>query len=263
MMNINSMHNTQATSKHSRLAAFWAVLGALGTLAGFPYLLALNPSSTVSPPLPLPILAIASATQTGVLLFILSWIGLRLGQALRLDTPFARAFVYRLKPPTLSKRAINFALTSGILGGFIILGLVFVFQPFMPQTAQSTTLNIALWKRVLACFYGGITEELLLRLFLMTLIAWVFWKMGLRGEKQPSPLAFWLAIALSALLFGVAHLPAAATLWSLTPIVIIRTLVLNSLIGIAFGFLYWQWGLEYAMLSHFCADIVLHIIGGS
>jgi hypothetical protein len=32
--------------------------------------------------------------------------------------------------------------------------------------------------------------------------------------------------------------------------------------GIAFGFLYWQWGLEYAMLSHFCADIVLHVIGG-
>lgn len=234
------MHNTQAVSKHSRLAAFWAVLGALGTLAGFPYLVALNPSSTVSPPLPLPLLAIASATQTGILLFILSWIGLRLGQNLRLDTPFARTFVYRLKPPTLSKPAINFALLSGILGGFVILALAFLFQSFMPQTVQSTTVNIALWKRVLACFYGGIVEELLLRLFLMTLIAWVFWKIGRRGEKQPSQLAFWLAIALSALLFGVAHLPTAAALWSLTPIVITRTIVLNSLLGIAFGFLYWR-----------------------
>ena len=256
------MHNTQAPSKHSRLAAFWAVLGALGTLAGFPYLVALNQWLTASPPLPLPVLAIASATQSGVLLFILSWIGLRLGRSLRLDTLFARAFIYGLKPPALSKRAINFALLSGILGGFVILALASVFQPFMPQTAQSTTLNIALWKRVLACFYGGIVEELLLRLFLMTLIAWVFWKIGLRKGEQPSQLAFWLAIAFSALLFGVAHLPATAVLWSLTPIVITRTLVLNSLMGIAFGFLYWQWGLEYAMLSHFCADIVLHVIGG-
>lgn len=259
------MHNTQAQaiSKHSLLAAFWAVLGALATLAGFPYLAALNESSTVSPPLPLPVLASATAIQTGILLLIVSWIGLRLGRSLRLDTPFARALVYQLKPPALSKRAINFALTSGILGGFVILALAFLFQPFMPQTAQSTTLNIALWKRVLACFYGGITEELLLRLFLMTLIAWVLWKMGLREGKDPSRLAFWLAIAFSALLFGVAHLPAAAAIWSLTPIVITRTLVLNSLMGIAFGFLYWQWGFEYAMLSHFCADIVVHVIGGS
>ncbi len=262
-MNINQLHNTQATSKHGRLAVFWAVLGALGTLAGFPYLLALNSSSTVSPPLPLPILAIASAIQSGVLLFILSWIGLRLGHSLKLDSPFARAFVYRLKPPTLSKRAMNFAIISGILGGFVIWGLAFAFQPFMPQTVQSTTLNIALWKRVLACFYGGIVEELLLRLFLMTLIAWVFWKMGLKEGKHPSRVGFWLAIAFAALLFGIAHLPTAASLWSLTTIVITRTLVLNSLIGIAFGFLYWQWGLEYAMLSHFCADVVLHVIGGS
>lgn len=257
------MHNTQAANKYSRLAAFWAVLGALGTLAGFPYSVALNSSLTVSPPLPLPLLAIASAIQSGVLLFILSWIGVRLGQSLRLDTPFARAFVYRLKPPTLSKPAMNWAMSSGILGGFVILALAFLFQPFMPQTVQSTTLNIALWKRVLACFYGGIVEELLLRLFLMTLMAWVFWKMGLREGKHPARLAFWLAIALSALLFGVAHLPAAATLWSLTPIVITRTMVLNSLMGIVFGFLYWQWGLEYAMLSHFCADIALHVIGRS
>jgi membrane protease YdiL (CAAX protease family) len=262
-MNVNNIHTNQPTSKHTRLAAFWAVLGALGTLAVFPYLATLNQSSTPSLPLPLPVLAIASATQSGVLLFILGWIGLRLGRSLGLDTPFARAFVYGLKRPALSKRAIHFALISGFLGGFVILGLAFLFQPFMPQTAQSTTLNIALWKRALASFYGGITEELLLRLFLMTLIAWVFWKIGLREGEQPSRLAFWLAIALSALLFGVGHLPSAAALWSLTPIVITRTMLLNSLLGIAFGFLYWQWGLEYAMLSHFCADIVLHIIGGS
>lgn len=36
------MHATQTASKHSRLAVFWAVLGAFGMLVGFPYLVALN-----------------------------------------------------------------------------------------------------------------------------------------------------------------------------------------------------------------------------
>jgi hypothetical protein len=50
---------------------------------------------------------------------------------------------------------------------------------------------------------------------------------------------------------AIAHLPVAATIWTLTPIVIIRTTLLNSLLGVAFGYLYWRWGLEYAIFSHF------------
>jgi membrane protease YdiL (CAAX protease family) len=256
------MQHTQITHQNFRLAAFWAVLGAIGTLAGFPYLLSLN-QPTTPPPLPLPLLAVLSAVQSGILLFLLSWLGLRLGQALGLDTPFARAIVNREKLPAPSQRGLNVALISGIGGGFLLLVLVRLFQPHLPQTEQAATLDIDLWKRLLASFYGGITEEILLRLFLMTLITWLLWKLGLRVKQQPSKLAFWSAIALSALLFAVAHLPAAAAIWTLTPIVITRTLVLNAVMGVAFGFLYWQWGLEYAMLSHFCADIVLHVLGGS
>ncbi|HEY9662707.1 MAG TPA: CPBP family glutamic-type intramembrane protease [Allocoleopsis sp.] len=110
----------------------------------------------------------------------------------------------------------------------------------MPPTLQAANLNLALWKRLLAAFYGGITEELLLRLFLLPLLAWVLWKIARRGGKPPANWVYWGTIALSARLFSIAHLPAAASVWSLTPIVVIRTLALNSLMGIAFGFLYWQ-----------------------
>jgi hypothetical protein len=76
---------------------------------------------------------------------------------------------------------MNWAMSSGILGGFVILALAFCFVSTL-YAANSTVYNSqhCPWKRVLACFYGGIAEELLLRLFLMTLMAWVFWKMGLR-----------------------------------------------------------------------------------
>jgi membrane protease YdiL (CAAX protease family) len=39
-------------------------------------------------------------------------------------------------------------------------------------------------------------------------------------------------------------------------------LALNALGGVVFGSLYWRRVLEHAMLAHFCADLVLHGIGG-
>ncbi|WP_422877877.1 hypothetical protein [Ktedonosporobacter rubrisoli] len=58
-------------------------------------------------------------------------------------------------------------------------------------------------------------------------------------------------------------MPATAALVELTPILIVRAILLNGIVGVAFGYLFWQYGLEAAMLVHFTADIVLHIIGDS
>jgi len=46
----------------------------------------------------------------------------------------------------------------------------------------------------------------------------------------------------------------------LTPLVILRTVVMNGLLGIVLGWLYWKRGLEAAMISHFSADIILHVL---
>lgn len=261
-MSTESTPQTQTPKKNARLAFFWTALGALSTLAVFPYLLAITPALVTQVPVPLPVLVLAQLAQTSVLLLLLTWIGLRLGQSVGLDSPFARAFVYGLQPPTISRRAISFAVATGIVGGFIILGLDRLFQPFMPATTQSVNINPELWKRLLASFYGGITEELLLRLFLMTLIVWIIWKIALRDHRPPTAFIFWIAIVVAAILFGAGHLPAAAGIWPLTFVVISRTILLNAILGIAFGFIYWQWGLEYAMLAHFCADIVIQLLSG-
>ena len=44
------------------------------------------------------------------------------------------------------------------------------------------------------------------------------------------------------------------------PTVVVRTIALNAIAGIAFGWLFWKHGLEMAMLAHFSADIVLHVV---
>ena len=85
--------------QHARLAAFWTVAGVLGTLAVFPYALAINPAVAAQLPVPLPALVAAQTAQTGILLLLLSWVGLRLGQPLGLNSPFARALAGRQKLP--------------------------------------------------------------------------------------------------------------------------------------------------------------------
>jgi membrane protease YdiL (CAAX protease family) len=49
----------------------------------------------------------------------------------------------------------------------------------------------------------------------------------------------------------------------LTPALIARALILNGIPGIAFGWLYWRRGLEAAMVAHFSADLVLHVLIGA
>jgi len=45
-----------------------------------------------------------------------------------------------------------------------------------------------------------------------------------------------------------------------TPMIILQILLLNGSIGVAFGWLYWKYGLESAMLAHFLVDVVLHVL---
>jgi len=61
-------------------------------------------------------------------------------------------------------------------------------------------------------------------------------------------------------LFGLGHLPATANILPLTPLVITRAVVLNGVGGVIFGWLYWKRGLESAMVAHFSADLILHVL---
>lgn len=246
----------------SRLALFWAISGALAAATVLPYTLALYPAQTARLPVPLGVLALASAGQSLVMLLLLSWLGLRLGEPLGLGSPLARALIERQPVPAVPRTLLG-AGAAGLLTGGVLLLLDRCFAPLLPALAQGALPAVALWKCLLASFYGGITEELLLRLFLMTLLAWLLWRVFWRRQQPVPPAVFWVAILVAAVLFGAAHLPAAQGLWPLTGRVVVRTLVLNALGGVVFGYLYWRRGLEHAMLAHLCADLVLHGIGDS
>jgi len=64
-----------------------------------------------------------------------------------------------------------------------------------------------------------------------------------------------------ALVFGAAHLATASAIgWPMSALVLTRTFVLNGLGGLAFGWLFWTYGLESAMLAHLFTDVALYTL---
>jgi membrane protease YdiL (CAAX protease family) len=110
-------------------------------------------------------------------------------------------------------------------------------------------------------FYGGITEEVMLRWGMMTFFLWAIWRLFQKGRPQPSAGAAWAAILLAAVLFGIGHLPAATILAPLDAMIVLRTVALNALGGALFGWLYWRRHLEAAMVAHASAHVGFALAG--
>lgn len=251
---------TKATRPQLRLAILLALWGALATLAVLPYLFALQPALAARIPVPLPVFALVQFVQGGAVLLLLGWIGLRCADRIGLDAPFARALAYRTAMPAFVPRTWLIACATGLLAGALIKVLDLGFQDYLPPASVPSPEAIAFWKRALATLYGAITEELICRLFLMTLVVWAALKLSGR-QGPPGVGLILLGVVVAAVLFGLLHLPAVAQVWPLTPVVVSRAILLNAIGGIAFGILYWRYGLEHAMAAHLFADIALHVAG--
>jgi membrane protease YdiL (CAAX protease family) len=239
-----------------------------GVIAVLPYTLELQRSVLEEIPISLPALIVLQVIQNTLLFGLITAAGLFFAGRVGLGTPILEA---RLKGEAVTDRVRAILPISILLGVIAALLIVIfdlaVFQPALSRELGDTadalflqTTQPAPWKGFLASFYGGIVEEVLLRLFLMSLLAWLGSLISKTSEGKPTSGVFWSANILAAVIFGIGHLPATATLVPLTPLVITRAILLNGLGGIAFGWLYWKRGLEAAMLSHFSADIILHVV---
>ncbi len=94
----------------------------------------------------------------------------------------------------------------------------------------------------------------------MSFLVWLGRWVSKTADGGPTLAVLWIANVLAAVLFGLGHLPATAALVPLTPLVVVRAVVLNGIVGIGFGYLYFKRGLESAMISHFSADLILHVL---
>ncbi len=102
------------------------------------------------------------------------------------------------------------------------------------------------WQQlILGVTYGGMTEEILMRFGLMSVLL-----LGL-SKLLPRLTAAVVAIILSAALFAVGHLPAlVAAQIPLEPALLIRILFLNGVLGAWFGWVFYSTDLESAIKAH-------------
>lgn len=248
-----------------KLVLLLTLLGAIGIVAIIPYEITtlMNEEFYQTNPeaMPIPFVVMVNSIIQIVFLFLLVLIGVRLQRRAVLGTPLLASFVYEKKLQRFSKKWLLVGISiTFIISLLTILLDLFVFTPFIEIPDEQITTTIW-WQGLLAMFYGGITEELMVRLFGMTLVVWLLTRIT-KKEKDNIPDSFYyIAIFITAILFGLGHLPATMEIFGeLNGIIILRAIVLNGLLGLWFGYLYWRKGLEYAIVAHMSADFFIHVV---
>ena len=159
------------------------------------------------------------------------------------------------------KKPLAAAVIVAVAGGLgIILPDLLYFGNFVPAIRDSYLVKPNAATIIGSVIYGGVIEEVMLRLFLMSLIALILHKIFGRGKAQPSSAVLVVSNIIAALLFAAGHLPTTAVLMGITPMILLRCFLLNGTFGLLFGWLYRKYGLRYAMVAHAGSHVVSKFI---
>jgi membrane protease YdiL (CAAX protease family) len=196
-------------------------------------------------------LGAVSAIQSALLGFVLGALGIFLAKKTGLWKD----------ERTLTKKPLILSLLIGLAGGLVmILSDLLFFGHYSQAIMDSYAVKPGIPLLIAMVTYGAVIEEVMLRLFCMSLFAFLLYKLfGKKGEK-PATAIFVAANILSALLFAAGHLPLTFTLLGNAPLIIFRCFLLNGGLGLLFGFLYRKYGLRYAMIAHGCCHVVSKLI---
>jgi Type II CAAX prenyl endopeptidase Rce1-like len=250
-----------ATKRHWNWKVFFVLLGLIipASFAIVPYSLHLQNVS-----FGWDVLVLDRLVNSILPLSLLGGIGLVLANRIGLGMPFVERWVKREHIP-YSFRSI--AAIAWITAVVLVLSSLFLHTVVFdaPLNTILGKLGLTMPKGAdtpplygfLAALSAGITEETLYRLFGLSLLARLGGLLFHDSDGRPKPIVFWTANVLFALAFGAAHLPTEAAIGlPLNPLVVTATLVLNGIGGLVFGWLFWTFGLESAMLAHFLADAI-------
>lgn len=211
-------------------------------------------------------LMVISLIQVAIMAFVTSFIGLKLSRATNLNNGLLR-YIYSEKEG-MSKYKINSKsliisiVAAFLLAGAMILSEKFIWAPKIPEVGE-TTHSFDLLYLLSGMIYGGIFEEVMLRLFFMSLITLILYKLFARNKaKNDIPLIiYWISIFIAAVVFGLGHLPATlVTFGNVNGFIIMRMLLMNGIGGVVFGYLYWKRGLEYSIIAHMFAHVFMQLV---
>ncbi|MEO8673881.1 MAG: CPBP family glutamic-type intramembrane protease [Tahibacter sp.] len=209
--------------------------------------------------LPLGVAIAVSMLQSGALVAVAVWAGITLSRPLGLGAPvFEAALSGTGVGAALRPQLIPAAMVGLVVGAALVL-----LERIAPAEllALGNTYEIPLAAKLL---YGRITEETLMRWGLMTVFIWLPWRFLQKRAAPPRLIYVVGGIVSAAVLFGVAHLPAVAGMGApVTPAIATFVVVGNTVPALLFGYLYWRWGLEAAMIAHALAHLVSVLAGAA
>ncbi|MEE1283047.1 MAG: CPBP family intramembrane glutamic endopeptidase [Acutalibacteraceae bacterium] len=168
-----------------------------------------------------------------------------------------------IKPFKVEKDIAIKAIAFGAITGALLVIDYCISGNIYPTIKEVTKTGLSVSSIIASILYGGIIEEIMMRLFLMSFIIFVIWKLFLKKKsKEEIPTAvFVVANIIIALTFAAGHLPATILMFvELTPLLLIRCFLLNGIGGLFFGELYHKHGIQYAIIAHMGAHIISKLV---
>ena len=197
------------------------------------------------------IMGIITAMQAAGYGIVLGAVGIWLGKKIGL---------WRNEKNITKKPLIASVIASVVGGSVLILSDLLFFGNYSQIIVDSYSVKPTVPYLIASVIYGGVIEEVMLRLFWMSLVVFVLWKVLDRKNGRPSTWVLITANIIAALLFAAGHLPATATMLGLSPMIVFRCFLLNGGMGLIFGWLYRKYGLRYSMIAHGGCHIVSKLI---
>ena len=203
------------------------------------------------------LLLLVSAAQTLLLVAIAAALGTALAGRVGLAAPVFQAISAEDPGWPRLLEQLPWGIGMGLVAALVFL--VAYYRFFRPRLDTETVRVTEALRAALGLsgrlFYGAIVEEILVRWGLMSLFVWL-----LSFIFSPlTPLAYWIAIILSGLLFALGHIPGSLAAGAKkTPMFYAATLFLNGWASLIFGWLFWQHGLMAAMLAHALLHLLWH-----
>ena len=151
----------------------------------------------------------------------------------------------------LNKKAIIETTIITIMAALVLFpGDKLIFGSLNSWVNNSYNSAPTISKIIAGLLTGGITEEIMLRLFLMSLLTLIISKIFYKNKKDIPTKVYIIANIISAILFAAGHIPATIQSTTLTPILLFRCFLINGSFGLTFGYLYRKYGIGYAIISH-------------
>jgi membrane protease YdiL (CAAX protease family) len=237
------------------LAGSAGLLGAAAVPFLLPAIFELVPPEHRTLPLPLPLFCVTLAIQVLVIYGLLALAGLRLARARdREPAPLLTAVWTKTRPGRFGLPA-GWAFGTGILCGLVLVSAVALVKRVLPQTLPAVLHPSSFLGALLASATASFGEEILCRLFLLSALLRIL---------PVSGTSIVIAVAGSSLLFGALHAPAAVFVFgglgNVPPLFWVWMVSLNTFVGVACAVWYLREGIGSAILVHFGADLVWHVV---